>query len=59
MANTPTIVAEDLHKYYGTIHALDGLSLEASERSIMAVLGTNGAGKTMVFFTTQYLEEAD
>ena len=27
MAKTPTIVAEDLHKYYGKIHALDGLDL--------------------------------
>ncbi len=46
MANTPAIVAEGLHKYYGKIHALDGLNLEASEGSILAVLGPNGAGKT-------------
>ena len=46
MANTPAIVAEGLHKYYGKIHALDGLNLEASEGRILAVLGPNGAGKT-------------
>ncbi len=46
MANTPAILAEGLHKYYGKIHALDGLDLEASEGSILAVLGPNGAGKT-------------
>lgn len=46
MANTPAILAENLHKYYGKIHALDGLDLEASEGSILAVLGPNGAGKT-------------
>jgi ABC-2 type transport system ATP-binding protein len=46
MANTPAILAEGLHKYYGKIHALKGLDLIAQEGSILAVLGPNGAGKT-------------
>lgn len=46
MANTPAILAEGLHKYYGAIHALDGLDLEVPAGSILAVLGPNGAGKT-------------
>lgn len=46
MANTPAILAEGLRKYYGKIHALDGLDLVAEEGSILAVLGPNGAGKT-------------
>lgn len=46
MANPPAILAEGLHKYYGQVHALDGLDLTAREGSILAVLGPNGAGKT-------------
>ena len=46
MANTPAILVKKLHKYYGKVHALDGLDLAVAEGSIMAVLGPNGAGKT-------------
>ncbi len=43
---TPTIVTEGLRKYYGKVHALDGLDLVAEEGSVLAVLGPNGSGKT-------------
>ena len=37
---------EDLHVYYGEIHALKGVSLTVGTGEIVAVLGPNGAGKT-------------
>jgi len=43
---TPTIVNEGLRKYYGQVHALDGLALVAEEGSVLAVLGPPGSGKT-------------
>ncbi len=46
MSNTPTILAEGLHKSFGKIHALDGLDLVAEEGSVLGILGPNGAGKT-------------
>jgi len=37
---------EELHTYYGSIHALKGISMEVSPGKIVAVIGPNGAGKT-------------
>ncbi len=43
-----SIIARDLVKTYrkGEVRALDGLSLEVSEGTVLGVLGPNGAGKT-------------
>ena len=40
------VAAEDLSKCYGKIVAVDGLTLEVKEGSIMGLIGPNGAGKT-------------
>jgi branched-chain amino acid transport system ATP-binding protein len=40
------LAIEDLHVYYGHIHALRGISLAVEEGEIVALLGSNGAGKT-------------
>jgi branched-chain amino acid transport system ATP-binding protein len=40
------LVVDDLHVYYGEIHALKGVSLSVGVGEIVAVLGPNGAGKT-------------
>jgi branched-chain amino acid transport system ATP-binding protein len=36
----------DVHTYYGSIHALKGISLEVREGEIVTLLGANGAGKS-------------
>lgn len=36
----------NLHVYYGGIHALKGVSLEAPEGKIVTLIGANGAGKS-------------
>ncbi|MCX8127982.1 MAG: ABC transporter ATP-binding protein [Synergistetes bacterium] len=37
---------ENLHVYYGGIHALKGISLEVPQGKIVTLIGANGAGKT-------------
>jgi branched-chain amino acid transport system ATP-binding protein len=37
---------EDVHTYYGSIHALKGVSLEVREGEIVTLIGANGAGKS-------------
>jgi branched-chain amino acid transport system ATP-binding protein len=36
----------DIHTYYGNIHALKGISLTVEEGEIVTLIGANGAGKT-------------
>ncbi|MFN8520824.1 MAG: ABC transporter ATP-binding protein [Chloroflexota bacterium] len=46
---------EDLHTYYGNIHALKGVSLAVEEGEIVTLIGTNGAGKTTTLNTISRL----
>ena len=40
------IVTRDLKKFYGSVHALDGLTLTVQPGTVFGFLGPNGAGKT-------------
>ncbi len=37
---------EDIHTYYGSIHALKGISLRVNDGEIVTLIGANGAGKS-------------
>src|SRR5918911_1006066 len=37
---------KNIHSYYGTIHALKGVSLTVEEGEVVTLIGSNGAGKT-------------
>ncbi len=36
----------DMHSYYGSIHALRGISLTVEQGEVVTLIGSNGAGKT-------------
>jgi branched-chain amino acid transport system ATP-binding protein len=42
----PILQLEDVHTYYGAIHALKGISLEVGQGEIVTLIGANGAGKS-------------
>ena len=37
---------KDIHKYFGSIHANDGISMTVESGSLHGILGENGAGKS-------------
>ena len=42
---------EDIHVYYGAIHAIKGISLTDEEGEIVTLIGANGAGKSTTLNT--------
>jgi branched-chain amino acid transport system ATP-binding protein len=42
----PILELADVHTYYGSIHALKGISIDVREGEIVTLLGANGAGKS-------------
>ena len=42
---------EDLHVYYGSIHAIKGISFQVEEGEIVTLIGANGAGKSTTLNT--------
>lgn len=46
---------DDVHVYYGAIHAVKGVSFEVGEGEIVALIGANGAGKSTIMKTVSGL----
>lgn len=43
----------NVHTYYGNIHALKGINLKVEEGEVVTLIGSNGAGKTTTLRTIQ------
>jgi branched-chain amino acid transport system ATP-binding protein len=46
-----TLVVDNIHSYYGSIHALKGISLQVDKGEIVTLIGANGAGKSTTLRT--------
>jgi ABC-2 type transport system ATP-binding protein len=62
-ANVPAVVAvievSDLHKTYGSVRAVDGVSFSVEPGEFFGILGPNGAGKTTTLEIIEGLREPD
>jgi branched-chain amino acid transport system ATP-binding protein len=47
----PLLKLDNIHSYYGNIHALKGISLYVDEGEIVTLIGANGAGKSTTIRT--------
>jgi branched-chain amino acid transport system ATP-binding protein len=45
------LALQDVHAYYGNIHALKGLTLQVEQGEIVTLIGANGAGKSTTIRT--------
>jgi branched-chain amino acid transport system ATP-binding protein len=46
-----TLAMDNVHTFYGNIHALQGVSIEINEGEIVTLIGANGAGKSTTLRT--------
>lgn len=55
----PIIHIEDIHKHFGKVHALKGVSLDVSRGEVIIIIGPSGSGKSTLLRCINRLEEFD
>ncbi len=54
--NTYPLLAEDIHKRYGTQDVLKGVSLRARRGDVISIIGSSGSGKSTFLRCINFLE---
>jgi len=56
---TPVLRVNQLHKHFGPLHVLRGVSLQAREGDVIALIGSSGSGKSTLLRCINFLEIPD
>ncbi|GEO13255.1 amino acid ABC transporter ATP-binding protein [Microvirga aerophila] len=56
---TPIVVAADVRKTFGSVQALDGVSIEISTGRVLCIVGPSGSGKSTFLRCINQLERID
>ena len=59
MSLPPMILARDIHKNFGDIEVLKGVSLEIHKGDVLAMIGPSGSGKSTILRCLNHLETID
>ncbi|QIE56250.1 ATP-binding cassette domain-containing protein [Pikeienuella piscinae] len=55
----PTLLAEDIHKSFGDLEVLKGVSVAARKGDVISILGSSGSGKSTLLRCINFLETPD
>jgi len=53
------VKAEEVHKYFGDLHVLNGISLSVRRNEVLIIIGPSGSGKSTFLRTINHLEKID
>jgi ABC-type polar amino acid transport system ATPase subunit len=56
MNGSEIIHVEDLHKWFGMLHVLKGVSFTVMEREVLVIIGRSGSGKSTLLRCLNFLE---
>ena len=57
--NNYTLMAENIHKSFGNLKVLRGLTLKASKGDVVSIIGSSGSGKSTFLRCINFLETPD
>src|SRR6478672_3482916 len=58
-AATPALTVDKMHKSFGQLEVLKGISLDANEGDVVSILGSSGSGKSTFLRCINLLETPD
>ena len=57
MNDNSIIHVENLHKWFGLLHVLKGVSFSVAQREVLVIIGRSGSGKSTLLRCLNFLEE--